>query len=124
MFNIEDEINSWLREIRRYPDFEDGDIAEIEDHIREVIEHGLDDGLTPNDAFIKATSSFGSLKTAGDEITKSKTSGMKIPKSDPFAHNYTGSTNKFRSTTIMFSNYAKIAARMSESKSYIPSSIY
>ena len=111
MFNLENEIKNWLRELRKNPGFEDGDIAEMEDHLREVIDHNLDYGLTPSAAFSKATSSFGPLDTTSGEIIKSRTAEMKIPKTDPLAHNYARTTNKLMSTSIMFSNYLKIAAR-------------
>ena len=39
MFNLEYEIQNWLIELRRNPGFEDGDIAEMEDHIAETTDY-------------------------------------------------------------------------------------
>lgn len=111
MFNLENEIQNWLNELRRNPGFEDGDIVEMEDHIRDGIELDIDNGLSEKEAFEKAVSSFGSLDSTGTEMMKSRTAEIKLPKSDFLAHNYTISTNKITSTTIMFNNYLKISAR-------------
>ena len=111
MFNLEKEIKNWLSELRRNPSFEDGDIAELEDHIRDGIELNIEAGLSEQEAFEKATTSFGSLDNTGSEMVKSRTADIKMPKSDFLAHNYSNSTNLISSSTIMFNNYLKIAAR-------------
>jgi putative ABC transport system permease protein len=111
MFNLENEIQHWLSELRSNPGFEDGDIAEMEDHIRDSIGLHIEAGLSEEKAFEKAATSFGSLDNTGAEMVKSRTANMKIPKTDFLAHNYSNSTNVLTTNTIMFNNYLKIAAR-------------
>jgi len=111
MFILEDEIQHWLSELRKNPGFEDGDIAEMEDHIRDGIELNIEAGHSEQEAFAKATASFGSLDKTSSEMVKSRTVKMKVPRTDFLAHDYSNSTNKFIASTIMFNNYLKIAAR-------------
>ena len=111
MFDLEGEIKKWIRGLRSDPSFEDGDIVEIEDHIRDSIETSIDNGLSPQKAFINATSAFGQLDVMGTEMIKSRTTNMELPKSDFLAHNYANSTNLITSNIIMLSNYLKIALR-------------
>jgi putative ABC transport system permease protein len=111
MFNLENEIQLWLGELRKYPDFEDGDITEIEDHIRDSIDLNVEKGVSEQKAFNIAISSFGPLSKTGAEMVKSRTANLKTPKTDFLAHNYSNSTNPLTASTIMFNNYLKIAAR-------------
>jgi putative ABC transport system permease protein len=111
MFNLENEIQHWLSELRSNPGFEDGDIAEMEDHILDSIEIHIEAGLSEQEAFEKATTSFGALDKTSSEMVKSRTADMSTPKTDFLAHNYTNSTNIITSSTMMFNNYLKIAAR-------------
>ena len=111
MFDLDKEIQNWLRQLRKNPGFEDGDIAEIEDHIRDSIEYNIDGGQTKEKAFEQAVSSFGLVENTGSEMVRSRTAKMKVPRTDFLAHDYSNSTNNFIATTIMFNNYLKIAAR-------------
>ena len=38
MFDLEQAIKQWLHQLRKSPGFEDGDIAELEVHLRDHIE--------------------------------------------------------------------------------------
>ena len=93
MFKLKNEIQNWLSELRSNPGFEDGDIAEMEDHIRDSTELNIEAGLSEEEAFEKAVISFGSLATTGSEMVKSRTAEMKLPKADFLSHNYENSNN-------------------------------
>ena len=82
MFILDTEIQNWIRSLRSNPGFEDGDIEEIELHIRDSIESQLYNGLSEEEAFKKATASFGQPEDMGTEFTKARTADMKVPKKD------------------------------------------
>ena len=104
MFELESEIQNWIKGLRSNPSFEDGDIEEIEIHIRDSIENNIYKGSSQEESFNNATASFGQLDLAGDEFIKSRTAGMKMPKKDVLAHNYSSSNNPITSQLIIFSN--------------------
>jgi len=110
MFDLEKSILNWLRKLRRNPAFEDGDIVEIEDHIREEIENEHTNGISLKQAFKSSISSFGSLDSIGDEMTRSKTKHLKIPYRylEP---TFPESKNPLINTAAMLNNYLKIAIR-------------
>ena len=68
MFDLESEIQNWIKGLRSNPSFEDGDIEEIEIHIRDSIESNIYKGSSPEESFYNATASFGQLDLAGDEF--------------------------------------------------------
>jgi len=111
MFDLETKIQNWIRSLRSNPGFEDGDIEEIELHIRDSIETNLYNGLSQEEAFEIATASFGQPKDMGDEFFKARTADLSVPKKDILAHNYSNSNHPISSQIIMFSNYLKIALR-------------
>ncbi len=111
MFELESEIQNWIKGLRSNPSFEDGDIEEIEIHIRDSIESNIYKGSSPEESFNNATASFGQLDLAGDEFIKSRTASMKMPKKDVLAHNYSSSNNPITSQLIIFSNKVKIGLR-------------
>jgi len=111
MFDLESEIQNWIKGLRSNPNFEDGDIEEIEIHIRDSIESNIYNESSPEEAFNNATASFGQLDLTGDEFIKSRTAGMKMPKKDILEHNYSSSNNPITAQLIMFSNKLKIALR-------------
>ena len=51
MFNLEKEIRKWLKALRRSEDLEDSDIAELESHLRDEIDHQIKRGLDEEAAF-------------------------------------------------------------------------
>ncbi|MCP4313365.1 MAG: FtsX-like permease family protein [Bacteroidetes bacterium] len=112
MFDLESEIQNWIKGLRSNPSFEDGDIEEIEIHIRDSIESNIYKGSSPEESFKHAAASFGQLDLAGDEFIKSRTAGMKMPKKDVLAHNYSSSTNPITDQLIMFSNYTRKVLRI------------
>ena len=111
MFDLESEIQNWIKGLRSNPSFEDGDIEEIEIHIRDSIESNIYKGSSPEESFNNSTASFGQLDLAGDEFIKSRTADMKMPKKDVLAHNYSSSNNPITSQLIIISNKVKIALR-------------
>ncbi len=100
MFNLEESIKNWLTSFYRFNAFQHGSIEEMEQHLRDHIEDLIDDGLSEQEAFDKATKSFGSAESIAIDQHKSN---------KPI-HN---------SHSAMYLNYLKIAVRsFSKHKSY------
>ena len=72
MFNIEENIRSWKKGLRKGGDFEDGDIEELESHLRDEIEKLISDGLTEEKAYQKAVEKIGEPEIIGIELHKTK----------------------------------------------------
>ncbi len=67
-FELEKSIQSWLKGFRKHRAFDDGHLQEMEVHLRDHIDDLTADGYNPEDAFRKATASFGeSDKVAREE---------------------------------------------------------
>lgn len=111
MFDLEKAILNWLRELRRNPAYEDGDIVEIEDHIREEIENEHANGVSLKQAFKSSISSFGSLDSIGEEMTRSRTKHLKIPYRYSLEPAFPESKNPLVNGGAMLNNYFKIAIR-------------
>lgn len=73
MFKLKEALKYWKRKLRSNPAFEDGDIAELESHLLEEIEHLKAEGLSEEDAFKKASQEIGDPEFIGDELYKSRT---------------------------------------------------
>lgn len=112
MFDLETDIQNWIRSLRSHPGFEDGDIEEIELHIRDSIETNLYDGLSEEEAFKNATASFGQPEDMGTEFIKARTADMKGPKKDILEHDYSRSHNPLTDQLIMFGNYTRKVLRI------------
>ncbi len=50
-FSLENEINQWRSQLRKYKGFEDADIDELEDHFRSRIEEKINEGLSEQESF-------------------------------------------------------------------------
>jgi putative ABC transport system permease protein len=111
MFDLEAEIWNWIRNLRGNPGFEDGDIEEIELHIRDSIENSIYEGSSPEEAFKMATESFGQPELTGNEFIRSRTADLKNPKPDKLAHNYSSPENPISAYWILFSNHLKMVFR-------------
>ncbi|MDX1639360.1 MAG: ABC transporter permease [Balneolaceae bacterium] len=72
MFELENAITKWKRRLRRNPAFEDGDVAELESHLREEIGRLKAGGLSEEEAFQKTVDRIGEPETIGDELYKSR----------------------------------------------------
>ncbi len=70
MFNLEKEIRKWLKALRRSKNLEDSDIAELESHLRDEIDHQIEKGLDEEEAFraaLKKSAPAGILKEEYDK---------------------------------------------------------
>ncbi len=110
MFDLENSIKQWLNELRKYSSFEDGDIAEIEDHIRDEIDRGIHLGNSKEKAFNKAVSTFGSGAEVGKEMYYAKS---RIENYNPeiFKQEFPKSGNPLLINITMFQNNIKVALR-------------
>jgi len=74
MFKLKDAIDQWKKSLRKSPYFEDGDIEELETHLRDQIEALVDAGMSEANAFDQAVSMIGSPDAIGEELhlTRSK----------------------------------------------------
>ena len=70
MFDLENAIKKWRKELFRNEAFEDGYIEELETHLRDEIEGLSESGLDPKDAFEEAVSKIGSPERMGSEFYK------------------------------------------------------
>lgn len=112
MFNLDAEIQNWIRSLRSHQGFEDGDIEELELHIRDSIDSSIYGGSSPEEAFENATASFGQPEDMGTEFMKARTAEMKVPKKDILAHNYSPSSNPVTNQLVTFGNYARKVLRI------------
>lgn len=102
MFNLENAIQKWKRQLRSNPAFEDGDVAELESHLREKVERLKADGFSEEEAFQKATDEIGQPEPIGDELYKSRAT-LKAGPVPPWRQKAW--------TPSMLSNYIKVARR-------------
>jgi putative ABC transport system permease protein len=72
VFNLENEIKEWKRKLRRNPSFDDGDIAELESHVREEVDRLLIKGMTEQEAFERAVSDIGPIGQLKHEWSKTR----------------------------------------------------
>lgn len=72
MFNLENEIQGWKSKLRRNTTFEDGDIAELESHLREEVERLQAKGMTEEKAFERAVSDIGPVGKLKQEWDKTR----------------------------------------------------
>lgn len=77
MFNLEQEVNTWLKKLQSQRAFDEGMLQEMELHLRDHMDDLIAQGLSEKDAFDKAIISFGSVNEVAQEeysIIKRKTS--------------------------------------------------
>jgi len=82
MFNLENEIRNWLRALRGSKNLEDSDIAELESHLRDEIEHQIERGLDEESAFYAALEKSAPVEILRQEYEKAKL----YERSHPFWH--------------------------------------
>ncbi len=82
MFDLEKEIRKWLKALRRSEDLEDSDIAELESHLRDEIDHQIEKGLDEEAAFRTALKKSAPADTLRQEYQKAKL----YERSHPFWH--------------------------------------
>ena len=72
MFNLEKAVHNWKRSLRNSPAFEDGDIVELEVHLREEIDRLISKGRSEQEAFQTATEEIGQVESIGEELYKTR----------------------------------------------------
>ncbi|MFZ2055496.1 MAG: permease prefix domain 1-containing protein [Candidatus Aminicenantales bacterium] len=73
MFDLDDAIRQWRRSFRKNEAFEDGYIEELENHLRDKVEHLKSRGLTEEKAFAEAVQKIGERDLIGEEYFKTNT---------------------------------------------------
>lgn len=71
-FNLDAALKSWLKHLRKFEGYEDGQIYEIEDHIRSEVAHLCAEGLQEKTAFEQAINNFGNPGEVNHEMSKLK----------------------------------------------------
>lgn len=82
MFNLEKEIKSWKRSLRKYQSMEDGYVDELENHLRDEVDSLLSKGKTSKEAFQLAAKKIGDVEGIGSEYYVNDT--KKICKRPPW----------------------------------------
>lgn len=100
MFDLEKEIRNWRKSLCGSKNIEDSDIAELESHLRDVIDELTKEGFDIETAFHKAIERSPTSDTLSDEYEKLRT----FSNGQPFWH-----PSKFLPALIW--NYIKIALR-------------
>ncbi|MGD2246525.1 MAG: ABC transporter permease [Candidatus Aminicenantes bacterium] len=72
MFDLEKEIRKWLKAFRRSENLEDSDIAELESHLRDEIDHQIEKGLDEEAAFRAALEKSAPAGILRQEYDKAK----------------------------------------------------
>ena len=72
MFNLEKAIKEWKKGLRKYEVFEDGLIADIELHLRDVFEAQIRAGLDKEAAFRMAVAQVGTADSIASEYEKNR----------------------------------------------------
>lgn len=81
--NLEKKIKDWRKSLRSQAHLSDGFIEELEVHLRDAIEGGLDKGLSSEEAFEQAVSSLGDITAINKDeqlaMTRSGKSSLLLP---------------------------------------------
>ena len=72
MFKLDNAIQNWKQKLRSNPAFEDGDIAELESHLREEVEKLRGEGFSEEEAFNCASEEIGEPEPIGEELHKTR----------------------------------------------------
>ncbi len=72
MFNLENAIKTWKRKLRSNPAFEDGDVAELESHLRDEIDRLNGQGFSEKAAFKQASEDIGPVHQLKQEWNKTR----------------------------------------------------
>ncbi len=79
MFDLEKEIENWKRKLRKSPGYEDGDIEELESHLRDRVDYLMERGKTAQAAFKEAITEIGDVDSLGDELFKAQSTRNATP---------------------------------------------
>lgn len=72
MFDLEKALKHWKRALRKNKQYEDGDIEELESHLRDRVNELVKDEVLEEEAFSKALEEIGNPELIGDELFKTK----------------------------------------------------
>jgi putative ABC transport system permease protein len=109
MFNLDKEIRKWRRALQRNPSIEDGDLAELESHLREDIARRTAAGAGAEDAFRAALRESAPADILGAEFQKSRPGPGRTP----------SSAKPWTFLSGLFPSYVKLALRrMTRQKGY------
>lgn len=110
MFNLEQAISNWKRKLRSNPAFEDGDVAELESHLRDEVARLQAEGLSEEEAFERAAVEIGEPERLGEELYRSRASQAAGPRPPWKQSSWVPS---------LLPNYLKVALRnFSRNRSY------
>ena len=73
MFDLEQFIKKWKRDLAANPAMEEGYVAELESHLRDRVEELTAEGLGAEEAFRRAVSAMGGREETGTEFYKAHT---------------------------------------------------
>lgn len=73
MFDLEQSIKNWKRKLRKNRGYEDGDIEELESHLRDRIDELVQEGTSEEEACLTAISEIGDVKVVANEFYKTST---------------------------------------------------
>ncbi len=102
MFNLETAISTWKRSLELNRSFRKDDIEELERHIRDVVQFGISNGQTEEEAYRSALTQMGDL--VGLETEYRKVYWEKVFLGKRFLQEITWELH-------MFSNYVRMAIR-------------
>jgi hypothetical protein len=109
MFDMEKEIRKWLNALRRNSSIEDGDLAELESHLRDDISRRTAAGAGDEEAF----------RAALKESTPADILGAEFEKSRPRRGQRSASPKSWIFLSGLFPSYFKLALRrMARQKGY------
>lgn len=72
MFDLEDAIRNWKKDLYKHDVFEDADVADIEIHLRDAYESQRDAGLGGEAAFQRSVAEVGTAESIAAEYTKNR----------------------------------------------------
>lgn len=101
MFDLENAIKKWRKDLYKFEAFEDGYVDELESHLRDEIDRLVESGTDPKEAFEEAVLKIGSPESMGAEFHKTHTERLsgRPPWQEP------------RFMPALLWNYSKVALR-------------
>ena len=75
-FNLEKEINKWRRSLLKSGSLGEGDVAELENHLREGTDSLVENGVPIEKAFLQTSESIGQPESIGEEYFKTVSRGL------------------------------------------------
>ncbi len=72
MFDLEKAIKEWKHSLRKNRGYEDGDIEELESHLRDRIDELIDSEISEKEAFELSSEEIGNIDVVGSELHKTR----------------------------------------------------